>query len=159
MLLVTIPLTVSGQQPVYLDASQPIEERVDGLIPRLTLEEKASLLCHRASHRAAENCVMNGHNCNLHGVVWTKPGTMFLLTIGMAATLNMALIHDVASVIADESRAVYNLQPTVPGIKFEIGTKNQFVTVTASGERLRHRNPRRPLLFDGGHRGLRSPKG
>ena len=52
VLAAAIPLTMSGQQrpastasqPVYLDPSKPIEQRVDDLISKLTLEEKASLL-------------------------------------------------------------------------------------------------------------------
>ena len=52
VLAAAIPLTMSGQQrpastasqPVYLDPSKPIDQRVDDLISKLTLEEKASLL-------------------------------------------------------------------------------------------------------------------
>jgi beta-glucosidase len=137
-LLVAGLAVVSGQPPLYLDATQPLEKRVDDLIPRLTLEEKASLLCTTAP--AIERLkipVMNGWNQSLHGVVWTRPTTMFPVNIGMAATWNTGLIHDVAATIADEARAVYNYWPTVPG-RMEPGTQGQLVTVTATGERLRH---------------------
>ena len=126
------------QQPVYLDPAQPVERRVADLVSKLTLEEKASLLGTTAP--AIERLhvpVMNGWNQSLHGIVWTKPTTMFPVPIGMAATWDPALIHDVAVVIADEGRAVYNLWPTVQG-KTEPGNQGQLVTVTASGERLRH---------------------
>lgn len=80
---------------------------------------------------------MNGWNQCRHGIVWTKPTTMFPVNIAMAATWNPALIQQVASVIADEGRAVYNLWPTVPG---EAGplSASQSVTITADGQRLRH---------------------
>src|ERR1035438_6598342 len=116
VLLAAAPLIVSGQQSVYLDPSQAIEKRVDDLVSRLTLAEKASLLCTTAP--AIERLkipVMNGWNQSLHGVVWTKPTTMFPVNISMAATWDPALIHDVAAIIADEARAVYNYWPTVQG--------------------------------------------
>ncbi len=138
MLAVWLPLAVSGQQAIYLDPSQPIDKRLDDLIPRLTLEEKASLLCTTApAIDRLKIPVMNGWNQSLHGIVWTRPTTMFPVNISMAATWDPALIHDVASVIADEGRAVYNLWPTVQG-KIEPGSQGQLVTVTADGQRLRH---------------------
>src|SRR5512132_1512402 len=133
---VAVPLAAWAQPPLYLDPSQPIDKRVDDLIPRLSLEEKAALLCTTAP--AIERLkipVMNGWNQSLHGVVWTKPTTMFPVNIGMAATWNTGLIHDVAAVIADEARAIYNYWPTISG-KLERGPQGQMVTVTASGERL-----------------------
>src|SRR2546425_10974900 len=102
-------MTASAQQPLYLDPSQPIDKRVEDLIPRLTLEEKASLLCTTAP--AIERLkipVMNGWNQSLHGVVWTKPTTMFPVPIGMASTWDVPLIQDIAAAIADEARAVNN---------------------------------------------------
>src|ERR1035437_5135773 len=135
--IMAVPLNVSGQQPVYLDPSQAIEKRVDDLVSRLTLAEKASLLCTTAP--AIERLkipVMNGWNQSLHGVVWTKPTTMFPVNIAMSATWDPALIHDVAAIIADEARAVYNYWPTVQGTN--AGNARQAVTVTASGERVGH---------------------
>src|SRR5664279_2604279 len=115
-LLAAAPLTMRGQQPVYLDPSQAIEKRVDDLVSRLTLAEKASLLSTTAP--AIERLkipIMNGWNQSLHGIVWTKPTTMFPVNIGMAATWDVDLIHSVAAIIADEGRAVYNYWPTVQG--------------------------------------------
>src|ERR1700730_15340902 len=133
-----LSMAVRGAEPLYLDPSQPIDKRVDDLIPRLTLPEKASLLGTTAP--AIERLkipVMNGWNQSLHGVVWTKRTTMFPVNIGMAATWDTALIHDVAAAIADEARAVYNYWPTVSGA-MQPSNNGQLITVTATGERLRH---------------------
>jgi beta-glucosidase len=67
--LALFPLVLRAQQPIP-DPSQPIERRVDDLIPRLTLEEKAALLCTTAP--AIERLkipVMNGWNqaCGVSG--------------------------------------------------------------------------------------------
>jgi beta-glucosidase len=146
VLATAIPLTMSGQQrpastasqPVYLDPSKPIDQRVDDLISKLTLEEKASLLGTTAP--AIERLkvpVMNGWNQSLHGIVWTKPTTMFPVPIGMASTWDVVLEHDVASAIGDEGRAVANYWPTVPG-PTEPSNNGQVMTVAANGDRLRH---------------------
>src|SRR5947208_3194080 len=138
ILVVALPGLVSAQLSIYLDPSQPIDKRIDDLIRRLTLDEKASLLSTTAP--AIERLkipAMNGWNQSLHGIVWTKPTTMFPVPISMAATWNPQLVHDIAAAIADEGRAINNLWPTVPG-KTEPGQQGQLVTVTANGERLRH---------------------
>jgi len=138
ILVVALPVLVSAQLSIYLDPSQPIDKRIDDLIRRLTLDEKASLLSTTAP--AIERLkipAMNGWNQSLHGIVWTKPTTMFPVPISMAATWNPQLVHDIAAAIADEGRAINNLWPTVPG-KTEPGQQGQLVTVTANGERLRH---------------------
>src|SRR5260370_41282420 len=111
-----LSMVVRGAEPLHLDPSQPIDKRVDDLIPRLTLPEKASLLGTTAP--AIERLKipgMKGWNQSLHGIVWTKPTTMFPVNISMAATSDQGLIHDVAAVIADESRALCNLCPNVWG--------------------------------------------
>ncbi len=137
-LMLAAPFTY-GQQPVYLDPAQPLEKRVDDLIQRLTLDEKASLMGTTAP--AIERLkipVMNGWNQSLHGIVWTKPTTMFPVNINMAATWNPPLVEQVASVIADEGRAVFNLWHTTPAVSYEKDQREQLITITASGERLRH---------------------
>jgi beta-glucosidase len=137
ILLLAVGLPVSAQQPVYLDPAQPMDKRLDDLLQRLTPDEKTSLLSTTAP--AIERLkipAMNGWNQSLHGIVWTKPTTMFPVPISMAATWDPALVHDVAAAIADEGRAIYNYWPTVSG-KTEL-VRGQAVTVTASGERISH---------------------
>ncbi len=137
IVVAVVPLVVSGQQPTYLDPSQPLEKRIDDLLPRLTLDEKASLMGTTAP--AIERLripVMNGWNQALHGVVWTQPTTMFPVPIGMAATWDPALEQEAASVIGDEARAVFNYWHTVEGRVVEEDRAQ--ITITAGGERIRH---------------------
>ena len=92
------PLWANAQQPAYLDPSQPMEKRVDDLIQRLSPDEKTSLLSTTAP--AIERLkipAMNGWNQSLHGIVWTKPTTMFPVPISMAATWDPTLVHEVAA--------------------------------------------------------------
>jgi beta-glucosidase len=129
----------SLQRPVYLDPARPVDERVDDLLRQLTLAEKMSLLGTTAP--AIERLkvpAMNGWNQSLHGIVWTQPTTMFPVPISMAATWNTTLVHDVASAIADEGRAINNYWPSVPGKVEPTGGQGQDVTLTADGKRLRH---------------------
>lgn len=124
-------------QPVYLDPEQPIDRRVDDLIRRLTPAEKISLLSTTAP--AIERLgipAMNGWNQSLHGIVWTRPTTMFPVPIAMAATWDPALVRRMAAAIADEGRAVYNYWHTVGG-RTEL-IRGQEVTVTADGRRIAH---------------------
>ncbi|WP_276500721.1 glycoside hydrolase family 3 C-terminal domain-containing protein [Terrimonas pollutisoli] len=92
----------------YLDPGQPVEKRVEDLISRLTIEEKAILLNHKGP--VVERFSIKSDNWNqcLHGVVWNKPTTMFPVSIAMAATWNTKLINEVATAISDEARAIYN---------------------------------------------------
>ena len=138
-LALAAPLLVSAQQPTYLNPSAALEARIDDLVQRLTLPEKISLLGTTAP--AIERLkipTMNGWNQSLHGIVWTRPTTMFPVPISMAATWNPELVREVAGAIADEGRAIHNYWPTVPGKREPTGGQGQMVTVTAKGERLRH---------------------
>lgn len=137
-LSVLMPAILIAQQPVYLDPSQPIPRRVDDLISRLTLAEKAELMSTTApAIPRLKIPAMNGWNQSLHGIVWTQPTTMFPAPIAMAATWDAGLVQEAASAIADEGRAIYNLWPAIPG-KTAPGTMGQLVTIAADGRRYAH---------------------
>ncbi|MBE7171275.1 MAG: glycoside hydrolase family 3 C-terminal domain-containing protein [Williamsia sp.] len=93
---------------VYLDPSQPVDTRVQDLISRLSLEEKAMMLNHRGPLVERLNIRSDGWNQCLHGVWWDRPTTMFPVSIAIAATWDTVLVHDVATAISDEARAIYN---------------------------------------------------
>lgn len=132
-----LPHCVNAQS-VYRDPSQPIDKRVDDLIRQLTSAEKTSLLSTTApAIDRLKIPTMNGWNQSLHGIVWSQPTTMFPVPISMAATFDPLLIHNVASAIADEGRAVYNYWHAVPGATEQM-MRGQAATVTADGKRIAH---------------------
>ena len=105
-------------RPVFRDANAPLESRLDDLIGRLTLEEKATLLNHNGPTVERFQIRTDRWNQCLHGVWWDRPTTMFPVPIAMAATWDDALVHKVAETISDEARAIYNgwhADPTFPG--------------------------------------------
>ena len=113
LVLICIHSSVTGQQAaikgaLYLDPSQPVEKRVNDLIGKLTLEEKATLLNHRGPTVERFGIRSDGWNQCLHGVWWDRPTTMFPVSIAMAATWNTKLIYEVAAAISDEARGIYN---------------------------------------------------
>ncbi len=95
--------------PIYLDPSQPTERRVDDLISRMTLEEKASQLVNQA--RAIPRLQVPAYDWwseALHGVANAGTATVFPEPIGLAATFDDPLIHQMAIVIGTEARAKHN---------------------------------------------------
>ncbi|RME01597.1 MAG: glycoside hydrolase family 3 protein [Bacteroidetes bacterium] len=87
----------------------PIEQRVDDLISRLTLDEKIVQLKYDAP--AVDRLGVpqyNWWNECLHGVARNGRATVFPQAIGLAATWDVNLAHRVSDVIATEARAKYN---------------------------------------------------
>lgn len=98
------------QKLPFRDYRLPIEQRVEDLVSRLTLEEKVKQMLN--STPAIERLGIPAYNwwneC-LHGIGRTKYHvTVYPQAIGMAAAWDDALIKEVASSIADEGRAIYN---------------------------------------------------
>jgi len=99
-----------AQQPLFRNPQAPIEARVKDLLQKLTLDEKISLLGYRNPAIERLNIpVYNWWNEALHGVARAGEATVYPQAIGMAATFNDALVQEVASTIATEARAKYNL--------------------------------------------------
>jgi beta-glucosidase len=123
--LAVIPLTQAADPaPIpYLDPARPVEQRVADLISRLTLEQKAALLNHKGSTVTVDGRPILSDKWNqcLNGVSWDRPTTLFPTCIAMAATWNPDLVqNEVARVLSDEARAIYNrwhLDPKAPGLR------------------------------------------
>jgi len=93
----------------YLDTSLSIEQRVDDLVSRMTLEEKASQMQDVAPAIPRLGVpAYNWWNEGLHGVARAGYATVFPQAIGLAATFDTPLMHRVAGVISTEARAKYN---------------------------------------------------
>jgi len=94
---------------VYLDPSQPIDVRVTDLVGKMTLEEKASQLVNQA--RAVPRLQVPAYDWwseALHGVANAGTATVFPEPIGLAATFDDPVIHEMAIVIGTEARAKHN---------------------------------------------------
>ncbi len=99
-----------AQQPAFRDPSKPVEQRVQDLLQKLTLEEKISLLGFNSKSVPRLGIpAYNWWNEALHGVARAGKATVFPQAIGMAATFNDSLVFQVADVISTEARAKYNL--------------------------------------------------
>ena len=96
-------------KPAYLDPAQAIDRRVDDLVGRMTLEEKASQLVNHT--RAIPRLNVPEYNLwseALHGVAANGIATVFPQAIGLGATFDTALIHTMAEATAIEGRAKHN---------------------------------------------------
>jgi len=96
----------AGQGPPYLDPTLPVEVRVDDLLARMTLEEKASQLVNQS--RAIPRLNIPEYDWwseALHGVARAGIATVFPQPIGLAATFDVPAIHEMAVVIGIEARA------------------------------------------------------
>ncbi|HKW64161.1 MAG TPA: glycoside hydrolase family 3 C-terminal domain-containing protein [Candidatus Acidoferrum sp.] len=101
--------SAASPRPPYLDPSLPADQRVNDLVSRMTLEEKASQMqdVARAIPRLGIPAY-NWWNEALHGVARSGHATVFPQAIGLAATWDTDLIHRMADVISTEARAKYN---------------------------------------------------
>src|SRR6516162_7761770 len=97
----TAALPLSGQ--IYKDPGQPLDKRVNDLLSRMTLEEKASQLLSGspAIDRLGVPAYDWWNEC-LHGVARAGHATVYPEPIGIAATWDSDLLFRVASAISDE---------------------------------------------------------
>jgi beta-glucosidase len=103
------PSPQASSKPPYLDPSLPIDQRVNDLVSRLTLDEKVSQMQDVAAAIPRLGIpAYNWWNEALHGVARAGNATVFPQAIGLAATWDTDLIHRVADVISTEARAKYN---------------------------------------------------
>jgi beta-glucosidase len=104
--------TLAGAEskPIYMDPSQPVDKRVEDLVGRMTLEEKASQLVNHT--RAIPRLGVPAYNLwseALHGVANNGIATVFPQAIGLAATFDPPLIQEMARATGREGRAKYNM--------------------------------------------------
>jgi beta-glucosidase len=93
----------------YLNPAVPIQQRVDELVSKMTLEEKVSQMQnHAAAIPRLGIAEYDWWSEALHGVARSGYATVFPQAIGMAATWDAALIHEEGHVIGMEARGRYN---------------------------------------------------
>jgi beta-glucosidase len=109
ILCLIVNSNLNAQNEAYKNTSLTIEQRVDDLVSRMTLNEKISQMMNEAAAIPDLGIpYYNWWNEGLHGVARTGVATVFPQAIGMAATFNDSLLYAVATVISDEFRAKYN---------------------------------------------------
>jgi beta-glucosidase len=111
-MLFAISLLVASQTtPVYLDPRQPVEMRSADLVSRMTLAEKVSQMVHGAAAiPRLQVPAYNWWNEALHGVARNGTATVFPQPIGLAATFEPELIHQMGVATSDEARAKFHDQ-------------------------------------------------
>ena len=84
-------------------------KKAEELVARMTVEERIQQLCYDAPAIPRLGVpAYNWWNECLHGVARQGRATVFPQAIGMAASFDDQLLHEVATVISDEARAKYN---------------------------------------------------
>jgi len=112
-LLITLCLIVSayswGQQLPYKNPNLSSEERAKDLISRLTLEEKATLMCDQSDPIPRLGIKrFNWWSEALHGFANNNNVTVFPEPVGMAASFDDQLLFKIYNATSDEARAKYN---------------------------------------------------
>lgn len=94
--------------PAYLNASLPVEQRVDDIISKLSLSQKIKLLMNKGTAIDSNGLRIPAYNwwneC-LHGVARAGKATVFPQAIGLAAMWDTTMMNKVANAISDEARA------------------------------------------------------
>ena len=101
--------TAAEPTPAYFDITQPQPARVDDLVARMTLEEKASMMANTTPGVPRLGIPRyNWWSEALHGVANAGYATVFPQAIGLAAMWDEPFHHEIAQTIGIEGRAKFN---------------------------------------------------
>ncbi len=103
IICILLPFCSRAQQFPFQDTSLPVEQRVDDLIVRLTLDEKLGFLEHQ--NPAVPRLGIKPYswwNEALHGIARNGIATVYPMPIALAATFYPELVNEVYACIADE---------------------------------------------------------
>lgn len=92
----------------WQDPQRPLDQRVDWLVDRLTLDEKLSLMVHQ--NPAVERLGLPAYswwNEALHGVGRAGTATVYPMPIALAATFDPDLVQSLFGTVAHEARLKY----------------------------------------------------
>jgi beta-glucosidase len=112
--LLVLPFHLCAQQQgpgalPFMDSTLPVDQRVDDLIGRMTLEEKVAQMQNSAPAIPRLGVPKyDWWNEGLHGVAFSGTATNFPQVIGMAATWDASLVHRMGETVSTEARAKYN---------------------------------------------------
>lgn len=114
LLLVVLPcksqtINKKSQSLPFYNISLSIDDRIQDLISRLTLEEKADQMMNNTAAIERLGILPYSYwNEALHGVGRSGIATVFPQAIGLGATFDADLAYRVSSAISDEARAMHN---------------------------------------------------
>ena len=100
--------TATAQDFPFQDTSLTVDERVEDLLSRLTLDEKLSMMEHR--NPAIPSLGLPAYswwNEALHGVGRNGLATVFPMPIALAASFDEAMVQKVFAFVAFEARLKY----------------------------------------------------
>lgn len=98
-----------AQQHPFQNANLSSQERAKDLISKLTLEEKANLMCDQSDPIPRLGIKrFNWWSEALHGYANNDNVTVFPEPIGMAASFNDKLLYEIYDAVSDEGRAKYH---------------------------------------------------
>src|ERR1700683_1001322 len=93
----------------YLNPDLAAEKRAADLVSRMTLDEKVLQMQNSAPAIPRLNIpAYDWWNEALHGVARAGRATVFPQAIGLAASWDLSLMHEIADTISTEARAKYN---------------------------------------------------
>lgn len=109
ILFLLFPIICLAQSMPYQNPDLSSEERAKDLLARLTLEEKATLMCDvsEAIPRLGIK-KFNWWSEALHGLANNDSVTVFPQPIGMAASFDDDLVYKIFNAVSDEVRAKYH---------------------------------------------------
>ncbi|GAA0404546.1 glycoside hydrolase family 3 protein [Paenibacillus motobuensis] len=109
-------MNLEGRYP-YQNPDLPLDERLDDLLSRFTLEEKVQLMCQYQVEIPRLGVKKYKHGTEgAHGVAWLGEATVFPQNIGLACTWNPELLCQIGSAIGDEARVYYQRDPGLNGL-------------------------------------------
>jgi beta-glucosidase len=108
-LILLVSVHLRGQQLPYQNANLSSETRAKDLISRLTLSEKATLMCDISDAIPRMGIKkFNWWSEALHGLANNSNVTVFPEPVGMAASFDDQLLYRIFNAVSDETRAKYN---------------------------------------------------
>lgn len=109
-----LPTVTSAPETAETAAGPSPRQRVDDLLSRLTRDERVAMLHQYAPAvpRLGLAAFRTGTEA-LHGVAWLGPATVFPQAVGLGATWDPELVHQVATAAGTEVRAFHHRSPEV----------------------------------------------
>ena len=112
-IIITLTLVLAsalwGQQYPFQNPGLTSEERAQDLVSRLTLSEKAGLMCDISDAVPRLDIKeFNWWSEALHGLANNDSVTVFPQPVGMAASFDDELVYRIFTAVSDETRAKYN---------------------------------------------------